>query len=55
MEFLKGNIPFYRISEVVGETVEDLAVAKNAHSLDAIIGYDREARVIARKKLNVPS
>ena len=43
-EFLKGNIPFYRISEVVGETVEDLAVAKNAHSLDAIIGYDREAR-----------
>ena len=54
-EFLKGNIPFLRISESVGETLETLSAAKNAHSLDSIIEYDREARVIAQKILNFHS
>ena len=50
-EFLGGNIPFYRITEAVVETVEELSAAKNAHSLEDIIGYDREARAIAKKIL----
>lgn len=50
-EFFGGNIPFYRITEAVVETVEELSAAKNAHLLEDIIGYDREARAIAKKIL----
>ena len=51
-EFLAGNTDFYRISEVVGETVERLGAASEAHTLDAILEYDRQARDVARSILN---
>ena len=49
--FLGGKTEFYRISEVVCETVDRLSMAADAHSLDEIFGYDREARAVAKSLL----
>lgn len=46
-EFLKGRISFYRIMETVSEVVEELDDARNAHSLEDILNYDRKARDLA--------
>lgn len=46
-EFLKGRISFYRIMETVSEVVEKLDDARNAHSLEDILNYDRRARDLA--------
>ena len=46
-EFLKGRISFYRIMETVSEVVEKLDDARNAHSLEDILNYDRKARDLA--------
>lgn len=51
-EFLKGKIPFYRITESVSETVNRLGAAAGARALEDIIAYDREARRQARDILN---
>ena len=50
-EFLAGKTDFYRISEVVGETVDRLSAASNAHTLESILEYDRQARAEANKIL----
>lgn len=50
--FLGGEIPFYRISESVGEAVNTLSRASTAHTLDEILEYDREARILTDKILN---
>lgn len=52
-EFLKGNIPFYTIGESVCETVERMQYAKDTHTLDGIIAYDREARKIISEILKI--
>ena len=46
-EFLSGKISFYRIMEVVSEVVMQLDKAKDSHSLDDILNYDRQARELA--------
>jgi len=46
-EFLKDRISFYRIMEIVSDVVSRLDEAKNAHSLEEILNYDREARRLA--------
>ena len=46
--FLAERIGFYGISDVVCETVEKLSAAKNAHSVDEILAYDKEAREVAK-------
>ena len=46
-EFLKSRISFYRIMEAVSEVVEELDDARNAHSLEDILNYDRKARKLA--------
>ena len=51
--FLDRRISFYSITEAVCETVNDLNKAKAAHTLDSILEYDREARELTRKKLNL--
>ena len=51
-DFLQDKISFYRIMEAVSEVVERLDSAKTAHTLDEIIGYDREARALARTILS---
>ena len=50
-EFLKGNIGFYSIFEIVYSVVDSMQYAKEAHTLDSILEYDREARRMARKLL----
>ena len=45
--FLAGKIGFYAITESVSETLLRLSSASNAHTLEQIIGYDREARRVA--------
>ena len=42
--FLAGKIGFYTITESVSETLLRLSSASNAHTLEQILGYDREAR-----------
>ena len=42
--FLAGKIGFYAITESVSETLLRLSSARNAHTLEQILGYDREAR-----------
>lgn len=42
--FLAGKIGFYAITESVSETLLRLSSASNAHTLEQILGYDREAR-----------
>ena len=51
--FLNRKIPFYRITESVCEAVEELQRAKQAHTLDSIIEFDREARIVANKILKL--
>ena len=51
--FLNRRIGFYDITESVCEVVDRLDVAKNATSLDAILGYDREARKLAKEVLSL--
>ncbi len=46
--FLAERIGFYGISDVVCATVEKLSAAKNAHSVDEILAYDKEAREVAK-------
>ena len=46
-DFLQDKISFYRIMEAVSEVVDRLNSARTAHTLDDIIGYDREARALA--------
>ena len=46
--FLAERIGFYGISDVVCATVEKLYAAKNAHSIDEILAYDKEAREVAK-------
>ena len=50
-DFLGGKTEFYRISEAVCDTVDRLSVASNAHSLDEIFEYDKEAREITKEIL----
>ena len=45
--FLAGKIGFYAITESVSETLLRLSSARNAHTLEQILGYDREARRVA--------
>ena len=49
--FLRDEIPFGGISEVVLETVAQLGAAADVHTLDEILQYDRAARELTQKKL----
>jgi 1-deoxy-D-xylulose-5-phosphate reductoisomerase len=49
--FLGGKIPFYRIAEIVSETVSRLSEASTRTTLDAILFSDREAREVANSIL----
>ena len=51
--FLDRKIPFYKISEAVCETVDTLGGAKNARTLNEILAFDKEARVVAKKILKL--
>ncbi len=51
--FLDKRIPFYSITEAVCETVNALDRAKNVHTLDGILAYDREARDVAKGLLKL--
>ena len=46
--FLTERIGFYGISDLVCATVEKLSAAKNAHSVEEILAYDKEARAVAK-------
>ena len=51
-EFLKGQMTFSNISEIVCQVVSDLTQeAAEAHTLDEILNYDREARLRATRIL----
>ena len=52
-EFLKDKIGFYRIMEAVSSVVDSLELAKNAHTLEEILDYDREARRLTRLELGI--
>ena len=48
-EFLRGNIPFYAITESVSSVVSELeAAAVSVHDLDGILSLDRRARELAK-------
>ena len=49
--FLKGEVPFGAISEVVCETVSALDAASQVHDLDGILQYDRQARELTHQQL----
>ena len=49
--FLNDRLDFYRISEVVLDTVNEMSYAKEYTALDDIIASDREARRIAGSKI----
>ena len=49
--FLREKIPFYRIAEVVSETVSRMSDAASRTALDAILASDREAREVANSIL----
>jgi len=51
--FLEGKIPFGRISEVVCDTVTEMASAAQVHDLEGILACDREARILTEKRLTV--
>ena len=51
--FLAGKIGFYAITESVSETLLRLSSARNAHTLEQILGYDREARRVAADILSL--
>ena len=46
-KFLRGDIGFYDITEGVCRVVDDMQSAKDIHTLEGIIGADREARQMA--------
>ena len=46
--FLNGKIDFVGISDLVMSTVDRLSSAASARSLDEILAYDKEARVVTR-------
>ena len=48
-KFLKGDIGFYDITEGVCRVVDDMQSAADIHTLDGIIGADREARERAER------
>ena len=47
--FLCERLSFVQISEVVERTVDALAKAKDGHTLEDILDYDCEARIVAEK------
>ena len=49
--FLSGSIPFYRIAEVVSETVSRMRHAAERKQLDEILACDTEAREVAKSIL----
>lgn len=51
--FLDRKIPFYKISESVCEAVDRLSNAKDARTLDEILSFDREARIVTKKILKL--
>ena len=51
--FLNRKIGFYNITESVCEVCEKLSRASEAHSLDAILDYDKEARALAKSVLSL--
>lgn len=51
--FLNKKIGFYDITESVCEVCERLSGAKDVKSLDAILGYDKEARILAKEVLGL--
>ena len=52
-EFLKGNIPFYAITETVCEAVSMMEKKSCVHDLDGILLCDREARELTRQLLKL--
>ena len=53
--FLKGQLPFYRISEAVSTVVDRLSYASRVHGLEGILECDRAARLDARSVLGCMS
>ena len=51
--FLNKKIGFYDITESVCKVVERLSSAQNAITLNAILDYDKEARVLAKSVLSL--
>jgi 1-deoxy-D-xylulose-5-phosphate reductoisomerase len=51
--FLRGAIPFGRISDVVCDVVAELARTAEIHDLGGILQSDREARALTEKRLTV--
>ncbi len=51
--FLNRKIGFYDITESVCEVCEHLSGAKDVKSLEAILGYDKEARILAKEVLGL--
>ena len=49
--FLRDEISFCTIFDVVEQTVRDLASAADAHTLEDILEYDRQARSLCAKYL----
>ena len=51
--FLNRKIGFYDITESVCEVCERLSSAKDVKSLEDILGYDKEARILAKEVLGL--
>jgi 1-deoxy-D-xylulose-5-phosphate reductoisomerase len=51
--FLNRKIGFYDITESVCEVCERLSGAKDVKSLEDILGYDKEARILAKEVLGL--
>ena len=51
--FLNRKIGFYDITESVCEVCERLSGAKDVKALEAILGYDKEARILAKEVLGL--
>ena len=51
--FLNKKIGFYDITESVCEVVDRLSDAQNGMTLEAILDYDKEARILARSVLGL--
>jgi 1-deoxy-D-xylulose-5-phosphate reductoisomerase len=51
--FLNRKIGFYDITESVCEVCERLSGAKDVKSLEAILGYDKEARILTKEVLGL--
>ena len=50
--FLKQNLSFCGIMDVVEHVVSDLSHASEAHSLKNILEYDRNARIMTEKLIS---